>query len=74
MTEMDPSMLIGFLIHSKEDFEQWRKAVNETAGKAIVHVHDREPKYATGAERPEAVDEVETWDEGTGDDEAGDDM
>ncbi|KAK5126358.1 hypothetical protein LTR85_010594 [Meristemomyces frigidus] len=72
LTEMDPSMLLGFLIHSKEDFDDWRKAVAETAGKAIIHVHDREPKYATGNERPEAVDEVETWDEATGDDEAGD--
>lgn len=73
LTEMDPSMLLGFLIHSKEEFEEWRKAVSETEGKAIIHVHDREPKYATGNERPEAVDEVETWDEeATGDDEAAD--
>ena len=69
ITEMDPSMLIGFLIHSKEEFEEWRKAVSETEGKQIVHIHDhREPTFATGSERPEAVDEVETWDE-TGEDE-----
>ncbi|KAK5135026.1 hypothetical protein LTR08_005686 [Meristemomyces frigidus] len=74
LTEMDPSMLIGFLIHSREEFEQWRQAVEQTAGKAIIHVHDREPKYATGHERPEAVDEVEAWDEeATGEEEAADD-
>ena len=37
-------------------------------GKAIIHVHEKEPKYALGVERPGAVDEVETWDE-TGDEE-----
>ncbi|EMC99638.1 hypothetical protein BAUCODRAFT_344306 [Baudoinia panamericana UAMH 10762] len=71
IAEMDPSMLLGFLIHSKEEFVEWRKAVDEIGGKAIIHVHDKEPKYATGNERPEAVDEVETWDEATEDD-AGD--
>ena len=68
LSEMDPSMLIGFLIHSREEFEQWRKAVTETEGKAIIHFHDKEPIYASRTERPEAVDEVETFDE-TGDDE-----
>ena len=69
MAEMDPSMLLGFLVRSKEDFEDWRKKVGEVQGKAVVHVHDREPRYATGTERPEAVDEVETWGE-TEDEEA----
>ncbi|KAM3422064.1 Cysteine protease [Cercospora zeina] len=63
LSEMDPSMLLGFLIHSKEEFEQWKKAVSEMPGKAIIHVHDTEPKYATGAERAGAIDEVETMDE-----------
>ena len=70
ITEMDPSMLIGFLIHSKEELEEWRKAVEGVEGKSFIHFHDTEPTYSrgVGAERPEAVDEVETWDE-TGDDE-----
>ena len=54
-------MLLGFLIRSKEDFEDWRGKVAATEGKAIVHVHEREPRYAVGSERPEAVDEVETF-------------
>nr|POF15279.1 putative cysteine protease atg4 [Quercus suber] len=68
LTEMDPSMLLGFLVHSKQDFDEWRAAVEAIPGKAILHVHDKEPTYATGIERPGAVDEVETWDE-TGDEE-----
>lgn len=73
ITEMDPSMLLGFLVQSREEFEEWRRGVDGTEGKAIIHVHDREPKYATGQERPGAVDEVETWDEGTEEDGDGDD-
>lgn len=71
IAEMDPSMLIGFLIRSKEEFAEWRKAVSEVPGKAIIHVYDVEPKFAAGTERPGAVDEVETWDE-TGEEEAAD--
>ncbi|KAF2766324.1 hypothetical protein EJ03DRAFT_298593 [Teratosphaeria nubilosa] len=73
ISEMDPSMLLGFLIHSKQEFEEWWRAVAETAGKAIIHVHDKEVNYATGTERPEAVDEVETWDEATGEEDDGGD-
>ncbi|TKA46857.1 hypothetical protein B0A54_03813 [Friedmanniomyces endolithicus] len=65
ITEMDPSMLLGFLVRSREDFEEWRRGIEGVVGKAIVHVHEREPRYATGIERAGAVDEVETWDEGT---------
>jgi cysteine protease ATG4 len=68
--EMDPSMLIGFLVTSREDFEDWRRAVVEGGkGKQIVHVHEREPESfapgsgGVGGERAGAVDEVETWDE-----------
>ncbi|USW59528.1 Putative peptidase C54, papain-like cysteine peptidase superfamily [Septoria linicola] len=63
LSEMDPSMLLGFLVHSRDEFEQWRKAVSDLPGKAIIHIHETEPKYATGSERPEAIDEVETMDE-----------
>ena len=61
-------MLIGFLIKSREEFEEWRKAVSEAGGKSFIHVYDKEPVHAAGTERPGAVDEVETLDE-TGDDE-----
>lgn len=60
---MDPSMLLGFLVRSQEEFEEWRKAVLEMPGKAIIHIHETEPKYSTGNERAGAIDEVETMDE-----------
>jgi cysteine protease ATG4 len=73
IAEMDPSMLLGFLVRDRDDFEDWRRRVGEVPGKAIVHVHEKEPGYAPGSagggnERAEAVDEVETMDE---DDEEG---
>jgi len=63
LSEMDPSMLLGFLVRSQEEFEEWRKAVLEMPGKAIIHIHETEPKYSTGNERAGAIDEVETMDE-----------
>jgi cysteine protease ATG4 len=63
--EMDPSMLIGFLIKDEDDWEAWKKAVMDVpGGKTIVHISEREPSNFVGrnAERPEAVDEVETFD------------
>ncbi|KAK4964404.1 Cysteine protease atg4 [Elasticomyces elasticus] len=65
--EMDPSMLLAFLIRSEEDFGEWRRAVAAVRGKAIVHVHDAEPTYQrTGGERAGAIDEVESCDEDDG--------
>jgi cysteine protease ATG4 len=66
---MDPSMLLGFLVRSRDDFDEWRKAIAELPGKAIIHIHDAEPKYATGNERAGAIDEVETLDEDDDDDD-----
>ena len=65
ISEMDPSMLIGFLIHSREELGEWRAAVEGGVGKSFIHFHDVETAFSRGggAERPEAVDEVETWDE-----------
>jgi cysteine protease ATG4 len=69
LAEMDPSMLLGFLVRSRDDFDEWRKAIAELPGKAIIHIHDAEPKYATGNERAGAIDEVETLDEDDDDDD-----
>ncbi|EGP83392.1 uncharacterized protein MYCGRDRAFT_49421 [Zymoseptoria tritici IPO323] len=65
IAEMDPSMLLGFLVRDKEDFEDWKRKIEGIPGKAIVHIHETEPGYAagTGNERASAVDEVETMDE-----------
>lgn len=66
VAEMDPSMLLGFLVRDRAEFEAWRAAVEGLEGKGrIVHVHEREERYVVGREREGAVDEVETWDEGS---------
>ncbi|EHY58296.1 Cysteine protease atg4 [Exophiala dermatitidis] len=64
INEMDPSMLIGFLIKDEADWEDWKRRIKEVKGKAIVHVYDREPPVpGETKERKEAVDEVETFDD-----------
>ncbi|KAK5155688.1 Cysteine protease atg4 [Oleoguttula sp. CCFEE 6159] len=62
--EMDPSMLIAFLIRDEADWLAWRKTVTAVQGKAIIHVHDKEPTYqgvGGGVERQSAIDEVEVF-------------
>ena len=49
--EMDPSMLLGFLVRTREEFKSWR-AEQGKERPAIIHVHDRK-----------LTNEVETWDE-----------
>lgn len=64
ISEMDPSMLIGFLIKDEADWEDWKRRLKEVKGKAIVNVYDKEPPVpGETKERKEAVDEVETFDD-----------
>ena len=67
--DMDPSMLIAFLIRDELDWQKWRSAVGQAKGQRIIHVADTEPPvHGHGAERAEAIAEVETFDdEGEGD-------
>ncbi|KAI1411484.1 cysteine protease ATG4 [Hypoxylon sp. FL1857] len=65
--EMDPSMLIGFLIRDEEDWKDWRRSVRHVQGKAIIHVSDHDP-IAQMQESGGPIDEVETL----SDDEDGD--
>jgi cysteine protease ATG4 len=61
---MDPSMLIAFLIRDENDWKDWRRAVQEVQGKAVVHVADKDPAlHGLGTERDGAIDEVETFDD-----------
>ncbi|KAF1946461.1 putative cysteine protease ATG4 [Clathrospora elynae] len=60
--EMDPSMLLAFLITSQQDYEDWKEGVMSVQGKSVVHVQDKQPS-PRGQEREGAVDEVESWDE-----------
>lgn len=64
MNEMDPSMLIAFLIRDESDWKNWRRAVQEVQGKAVIHVADQDPAlHGMGGERDGAIDEVETFDD-----------
>jgi cysteine protease ATG4 len=60
--EMDPSMLIAFLIRDEADYDNWKEGVVSVQGKSIVHVSESEPP-PRGQERASAVDEVESFDE-----------
>ncbi|KAL7929390.1 hypothetical protein V8C35DRAFT_315517 [Trichoderma chlorosporum] len=57
--EMDPSMLIGFLIRTESDWSEWRQCVESIQGKTIIHVADHEPTLYSSEGRDGAVDEVE---------------
>jgi cysteine protease ATG4 len=62
ISEMDPSMLIGFLIRDAKDFEDWKRRLRDVKGKPIVTVYKTSPPQGN-KERKEAVDEVETFDD-----------
>lgn len=67
---MDPSMLLGFLIRDEDDWVDWKRRVSEVKGKPIVRVYEKAPPGdGQTKEREEAVDEVETFDDDTGDEE-----
>ena len=63
INEMDPSMLIGFLIRDESDWEDWKARIKEVKGKSIVQVYETSPPEGHREERKEAVDEVETFDD-----------
>ncbi len=68
--EMDPSMLIGFLIRDEEDWDKWSVDVQKMPGTSIVHVADHASGHQGKThERHSAIDEVESFDEDDGVDE-----
>ncbi|KAF2278377.1 autophagy-related protein-like protein 4 [Westerdykella ornata] len=71
--DMDPSMLIAFLVKDEADYEDWKEKVVAVQGKSIVRVMGGGAAgEGRGKERAEAVDEVESWDERSeGEDEEG---
>lgn len=75
LKDMDPSMLLAFLIKDEDDWKSWRRAVGNACGKPVVHVADTEPSlHGHGTQRQSAVDEVETFDDEDGDDEGDGEM
>ncbi|RDW67911.1 cysteine protease [Coleophoma cylindrospora] len=64
LKDMDPSMLIAFLIRDESDWKSWRKAVEQAPGKRVIHIADHDPAARNLAlERDGAIDEVETFDD-----------
>lgn len=62
--DMDPSMLIAFLIRDEADWRNWRAAISHVQGKAVVHVADLDTAlHGHGVGRESAVDDVETFDD-----------
>ncbi|KAL2219026.1 putative autophagy cysteine endopeptidase Atg4 [Thermoascus aurantiacus ATCC 26904] len=61
--DMDPSMLIGFLIKDEQDWEDWKRRVTSVEGKPIVHISNTELLFGPGQEREGALDEVEALDD-----------
>lgn len=66
--EVDPSMLIGFLIRSEDDWLEWRRCVKHVQGKAVIHVADHDPTtQGLVGQRGAAIDEVEPLSDDDGD-------
>ncbi|KAF3931712.1 hypothetical protein ABW19_dt0205594 [Dactylella cylindrospora] len=64
LREMDPSMLLAFLIRDEVDWQSWKQGVKEVQGKRVVHVSDTQPgKGIPPGMREDAVDDVETFDD-----------
>ncbi|KAL3458474.1 cysteine protease atg4 [Aspergillus heterothallicus] len=60
--DMDPSMLIGFLIKDERDWEDWKTRVESFQGKPIIHIHNESDSFSF-QERSEALDEVQAFDD-----------
>ncbi|KUL83362.1 hypothetical protein ZTR_11231 [Talaromyces verruculosus] len=65
--DMDPSMLVGFLIRDENDWIDWKRRIassrQENGGKAIIHIVDTESAPTPTMEREAALDEVEVLDD-----------
>lgn len=66
---MDPSMLIGFLIRSEEDWIDWRRSVKHVQGKSIIHVSDHDPVAQCEAQGSNFMDQVEAMSDDENDDD-----
>ncbi|KAI4719206.1 hypothetical protein E4T48_04495 [Aureobasidium sp. EXF-10727] len=74
LEDMDPSMLLGFLIRDEADWNDWKAAIEATpptGTKSIVHIYKEEPSLSgdtTDADFERAVAEVQSCDEDEEDD------
>ncbi|KAJ5329000.1 hypothetical protein N7452_009390 [Penicillium brevicompactum] len=60
--DMDPSMLIGFLIRNEADWADWKARIRASPGKPIVHIFPGQ-QATQGEPRAGALDEVEALDD-----------
>ncbi|OOQ86860.1 putative cysteine protease atg4 [Penicillium brasilianum] len=65
--DMDPSMLIGFLIKNDADWADWKARIQSTTGKPVIHLITGEPPIDAEQGRKEALDEVEVLDDSDSD-------
>lgn len=63
ISDMDPSMLIGFLIQNQEDWVDWKSRVASTPGRPIIHISKADAQTDARPSRAEALDEVEALDD-----------
>lgn len=64
LKDMDPSMLIAFLVKDENDWWDWKQRIRNSFGNSIIHVADTEPPlHGHGTERSSAVDDVEILDD-----------
>lgn len=61
--EMDPSMLIGFLVKDLDDWRKWRNQIEGGAEKPIINIGDHEPNFVDPTEQENSVDQVVTFDD-----------
>ncbi|KAI9680769.1 MAG: Cysteine protease atg4 [Caeruleum heppii] len=62
--EMDPSMLLAFLVRDQQDWAAWRQRISSLSGKSVVHIADQDPgPLGHAPERASALDEVEVLDD-----------
>ncbi|KAI9804160.1 MAG: Cysteine protease atg4 [Sarcosagium campestre] len=64
VSEMDPSMLIAFLIRDERDWTAWKGSIVHESSKAIIQVAEQDPViHGQSSERQAAFDEVEILDD-----------
>ena len=61
--QMDPSMLLAFLIRDEADWASWKSEMMQFPGKHVIHIAAKEPVFDEQSGRDGAVDEVEAFDE-----------
>lgn len=57
LEEMDPSMLVGFLIRDEADWNVWKSTIKDPAVQKIIHISSKPPTIRRGSVISESDDE-----------------